>query len=164
VVFLGKTLTPNLNTMNCFNHTNDTAVAQCQDCQKGLCTTCSKQYALPICKYCNDYRISHEKKDIYLELFYSYGIGLILVYLFSKFTKTDITIPLYFGYFYICSGIYPGWKLINKFFPTIIFGNIVFSLFILLFKLSISIYVGLVALPFRTFKMISRLYELNKIE
>lgn len=150
--------------MNCFNHTNDNAVAQCQDCQKGLCTACSNQYALPICKYCNDYRISQEKKEIYLELFYSFGIGLILVYLFSKYTKTNITVPLYFGYFYICSGIYPGWKLLNKFMPSIVFGNIIISLFIFLFKLSISVYVGLVALPFRTFKMISRLYELNIIE
>ena len=150
--------------MNCFNHTNITAVAQCQDCQKGLCTTCSKQYALPICKYCNDYRISQEKKDIYSELFYSFGIGLILVFLFSKYTKTNITVPLYFGYFYICSGIYPGWKLLNNFLPSIVFGNIIISLFIFLFKLSLSVYVGLVALPFRTFKIISRLYELNKIE
>lgn len=150
--------------MNCFNHTNDTAVAQCQDCQKGLCTTCSKKYALPICKYCNDYRISQEKKDIYSDLFYSFGIGLILVFLFSKYTKTNITVPLYFGYFYICSGIYPGWKFLNKFLPSIVFGNIIISLCILLFKLLISVYVGLVALPFRTFKMISRLYELNKIE
>ena len=55
--------------MNCFNHTDDNAVAQCQDCQKGLCTTCSKLYVLPICKYCNDYRISQEKKDIYLNYF-----------------------------------------------------------------------------------------------
>ena len=150
--------------MNCFNHTSDTAVAQCQDCQKGLCTTCSKQYALPICKYCNDYRISTEKKEMYLELFYSFGIGLILVFLFSKYTKTNITVPLYFGYFYICSGIYPGWKLLNKFLPSIVFGNIIISLFILLFKLIISVYVGFVALPFRTFKIISRLYLLNKIE
>lgn len=150
--------------MNCFNHTSDTAVAQCQDCKKGLCTTCSKQYAFPICKYCNDYRISQEKKNIYLELFYSFGIGLILVFLFSKYTKTNISIPLYFGYFYICSGIYPGWKLLNKFLLNVVFGNLIISLFILLFKLSISVYVGLVALPFRTFKIISRLYELNKIE
>lgn len=150
--------------MNCFNHGNQTAVAQCQDCQKGLCATCSKQYALPICKYCNNYRISQEKKDIYLELFYSFGIGLILVYLFSKYTKTNITIPLYFGYFYICSGIYPGWKLLNKFLPSLIFGNVIISLFIILFKLSISVYVGLIALPYRTFKMIHRLYELRKME
>lgn len=150
--------------MNCFNHTNHTSVAQCQDCQKGLCTTCCKQYALPICKYCNEYRISQEKKDIYLELFYSFGIGLILVFLFSKYTKTNITVPLYFGYFYICSGIYSGWKLLNKLLPSIIFGNIIIFLFILFFKLSISVYVGLIALPFRTYKMISRLYELNKIE
>jgi hypothetical protein len=150
--------------MNCFNHTDDNAVAQCQDCQKGLCTTCSKLYVLPICKYCNDYRISQEKKDIYLELFYSFGIGLILVFLFSKYTNTNITVPLYFGYFYICSGIYPGWKLLNKFLPSIVFGNMIISLFILLFKLSISVYVGLAALPFRTFKIISRLYHLNRIK
>ena len=131
--------------MNCFNHTNDSAVAQCQDCQKGLWTSCSKQYALPICKYCNDYRISKEKKDIYLELFYSFGIGLILVILFSKYTKTNITVPLYFGHCYICSGIYPDWKLLNKFLPSIVFGNIIISLFILLFKLLIWVYVGLVA-------------------
>ena len=111
--------------MNCFNHISETAVAQCQDCKKGLCTTCSKQYALPICKYCNDNRISQEKKDIYLELFYSFGIGLILVFLFSKYTKTNITVPLYFGYFYICSGIYSGWKLLNNFLPSIVFGNII---------------------------------------
>ena len=79
--------------MNCFNHTSDTAVAQCQDCQKGLCTTCSKQYALPICKYCNDYRISNEKKDIYLELFELIGRDAMLK-LFKHFRGDKIDCPM----------------------------------------------------------------------
>lgn len=38
--------------MNCFNHTNDPAVAQCTACGKGLCYTCSNMYKPVLCSSC----------------------------------------------------------------------------------------------------------------
>ena len=38
--------------MNCFNHTQEPAVAQCSDCGKGLCPECAARYQPILCSPC----------------------------------------------------------------------------------------------------------------
>ena len=38
--------------MNCFNHTQEPAVAQCSDCGKGLCSECAERYQPILCTPC----------------------------------------------------------------------------------------------------------------
>ena len=50
--------------MNCYNHSNEVAVATCIDCGKGLCDECARMYTIPICNACNFIRIKVEKSSI----------------------------------------------------------------------------------------------------
>lgn len=38
--------------MNCFNHIEQPAVAQCSDCGKGLCPECAERYEPILCTPC----------------------------------------------------------------------------------------------------------------
>ncbi len=49
--------------MNCFNHPSASAIATCQDCQKGLCEDCGYKYKLPICTECNTERIKKKRNE-----------------------------------------------------------------------------------------------------
>ena len=47
--------------MNCFNHIDRAAVAQCSDCGKGLCPECAGKYEPILCTSCFQKRRQSEK-------------------------------------------------------------------------------------------------------
>jgi len=47
--------------MNCFNHIDRAAVAQCSDCGKGLCAECTEKYEPILCTPCFQKRRQGEK-------------------------------------------------------------------------------------------------------
>lgn len=154
--------------MNCFNHTNEVATAQCQDCQKGLCFRCSKEYIIPICSACNSNRIRNEKRKLYKELILPYLFGLILTYLVTNarnFNKNgNQGIMVYFGMFFVYSGIVSGWKFLDKngFKMQFYFSINYFAYFII--KIIVSLIIGWLVLLYFTFVNISKLIKLYRIE
>ena len=154
--------------MNCYNHNEEVSIAQCQDCRKGLCVSCSKKFSFPICTVCNSIRIQNEKSQIIKDLLFAYCFGLLIMFMMSKFSMHFnpqkvgymICFLMFLGY----SGIVPGWKMLDKGFPKIHFNLSIFYFGYLLIKLYTAIFIGFFALPFMTFKHIRRLIQLNKIE
>lgn len=153
--------------MNCYNHNDSIAVAQCQDCKKGLCSICSRQFKLPLCSSCNSNRIESEKKQIYISLLYSFGIGIVLTFFVIKnielFKLRNINTLGYLGVFYISSSLYHGYRLLGKFLPFLKIGFNIISIIFIPIKFVLAIYVGIFSLPFILVKSIYRLYILSKL-
>lgn len=155
--------------MNCYEHPIQPAVAQCPDCSKGLCADCASSYSVPICKECNGKRINTEKGAIIKELLLTYGMGILLGILFTRWMGTQHSYPLthtiisYVIFSYIFSGIVPGWKTLTRITPSVfLFLPLIGWLFYFIIKLALSLCVGLVMLPIRTVRNIYRLIALQK--
>lgn len=156
--------------MNCYNHSTESAVAQCPDCGKGLCVQCTSNYSIPICSSCSKKRINTEKGVIIKELVLTFGFGILLSYFFCQWTNEGHSYPLIHNVitaivaFVSFAGIISGWKTLtsitsNYFLFLPIFGWILYFIV----KLSISMSIGFIMFPIRTFKNVSRLMTLQKI-
>lgn len=157
--------------MNCYVHPIEPAVAQCPDCGKGLCAGCASTYSLPICSKCNSKRINAEKGGIIKELLLTYGVGILLGVLFTRWTEAGHSYPLthtimsYVIFSYIFSGLVPGWKTLTRITPAVfLFLPIIGWVFYFIIKLALSLCLGLVMLPVRTVRNIFRLITLQKIK
>lgn len=148
--------------MNCFNHTTEPSVAQCQNCKKGLCINCIPKSSIPLCFTCYKNAINKEKQQLYLELFITFGLGILLTFVMSSKGNVSYNFQMYFVMFYCYSGIVPGWKLLNKVMPNFEFSFSIVYFAIQLFKLMTAIFIGVIALPVTIFITINRLIKLNK--
>jgi hypothetical protein len=83
-----------MTCINCYNHPDRPAVAQCSDCGKGLCAQCASDYARPICNACNRKRINIEKDGIVKELLLTLGLGIVLAVLFVRWIDAGHDFPL----------------------------------------------------------------------
>jgi hypothetical protein len=157
--------------MNCYNHITQSAVAQCSDCGKGLCPECASCYSIPICNMCNKKRISGERSRIITEMLLTFGLGLLLTVLFLYFEhgqhpNNPIRLYVVLGvmFFYIFSGIIPGWKTLIRITPNVfLFLPLIGWLMFFIVKFILAIAVGLIMLPIRTVRNIYRLGALRKI-
>lgn len=147
------------------------AVAQCPDCGKGLCAGCASTYSLPICNTCNKKRINAERSGIIKELLLTYGVGILLGVLFVNFANGERYLPptaaivLYVMFSYIFSGLIPGWKTLTRITPAVfLFLPIIGWVLYFIIKFALSLCLGLVMLPIRTFRNIRRLNALQKIK
>jgi len=157
--------------MNCYNHPTQVAVAQCQDCGKGLCSVCATTYSIPICNFCNKSRIRAERGQIMKELLFTLIFGVGLAYLFGEviFFKgasfsLKTTVGYYIIYTYLFAGIVSGWKTLTSITPRMflvlpVIGWLVY--FVL--KFCLSAVIGIVMLPIRNIRNIVRLVKLQKI-
>ena len=122
--------------MNCFYHSSNIAVAQCVDCNKGLCGICTTKYAIPICDDCNNARKRQEAMQ-FIKPIAICAILFIVGYNLSIFAY-ERTLGVYL---LMCA--YGGWKFINRFLPDIL---ILFSLrtafFFYAIKLVVAVLVG----------------------
>lgn len=158
--------------MNCYNHPSETAVAQCIDCGKGLCSCCAATYSIMICNSCNRQRIQNEKSRIIKELIFTFIFGISLAYLFGQaiFFKGEsfsakTVIIYYIIYIYIFAGVVSGWKTLTSITPRIfLILPIIGWLLYFIVKLFLSFWIGLVMLPIRVFRNIYRLKTLQKIK
>ena len=157
--------------MNCYGHPIQPAVAQCPDCGKGLCAECASAYSMPICSQCNSKRINAEKGEIIKELVLTFGLGILFGVLFVNFAngerylQVSAAIVLYVIFSYIFSGIIPGWKTLTRITPSVfLFLPIIGWVLYFIIKFALSLCLGLVMLPIRTFRNISRLKALQKIK
>lgn len=158
--------------MNCFNHHELSAIAQCQDCSKGLCNECATKYSIPICSICNSSRGKSEKDQIIKELFWTYGLGLGLTFLVSRGSMGQMTFGnnsietslMFFMMFYMCSGLVAGWYTLNRITPQVfLFLPLIGWVIYFVIKMMISIWVGLIMLPVRTCRNVRRIRQINAI-
>lgn len=166
--------------MNCFNHPDRPAVAQCLDCGKGLCAECAAAYSIPLCDTCAHRRRNAERRRIIKELVLTFGIGILLAMLFVKLFDGGYHSPfwfdamLFFVATYVFAGAVAGWRTLTRVAPSRLLllpiGSIWFLLAwltgwlaFLLVKLALSFCVGVAMLPIRTVRNILRLVALSRI-
>lgn len=121
--------------MNCFNHPDKPAVAQCPDCGRGLCIECATVHEPPVCARCFQKRtedqdqntvaerqitldnITAERKAILKEMIGTALFGIIIASLLTAFyiPNADEDIPavvfwcMAFGIF---AGIPAAWQVL----------------------------------------------------
>ncbi len=161
--------------MNCYNHGDQISVAQCRDCNKGLCDYCAHFYQVPLCISCNKLHVDFEKKQIKKEFFWTLMLGIVpasamFVFLMQSIppdkTINDVIVRALIT-FCVFAAIIPGWHALNSFSSNFKGFFLIFSLPGLLvfyiLKAIVSGFVGLIALPIRALKNAKRLRELNAI-
>ena len=91
--------------MNCFFHSEETAVASCVDCGKSLCKSCAARYKIAICDDCNKKR-NETDKNIAVKKFIPSLVLFILgfIAMFALTSKDPISSR-------IGAGIFGGWGL-----------------------------------------------------
>ena len=154
--------------MNCYNHPNLPAVSSCIDCNKGLCIECSSLYTFPICVECNKNRISHERSEIIKDFFIIFGGGAVITFIVLSLLNSqnrDLPIMSYIMFFYAYSSLVAGWRFLNRITADyFLFLPIIGWLIYFVVKFLISGCLGVFILPYRIYKNITRLKELNQID
>lgn len=114
--------------MNCYYHSDEPAVATCEDCNTFLCKTCVDKYApYKLCTRCANSRILHNKEKKKNEkrkaLFYAIvpiilsGIYLV-VFLFQTLSSGNTMIEELIMGLYYCFGIPALWETIKFLFSS----------------------------------------------
>jgi hypothetical protein len=156
--------------MNCFYHPEQTAVAQCGDCGKGLCTSCASLFSPPVCKACFNRRVNFSRSEIIKEMLITFGFGAILTFFllkggmfqldFSSYPKSAVLMTILT--FYAVSGIIPGWKALTAITPHVFLSLPLLGwLFYFLIKFILAFFVGFVALPIRAIRNVIKLNTLK---
>jgi len=138
--------------MNCYNHNNIAAVAQCPDCGVALCAKCVALFTMPICASCKKKRISSEILEITQGLLLTFAVGILFAILLFRWTNEGHSFPLLFKIisfvipFYVFSGLVPGWKTLTMLTPRVflilpILGWIIYFIIKFLLSLCIGVFV-----------------------
>ena len=157
--------------MNCYNHTDQPAVATCIDCGKGLCSECSNKYTILVCDSCNLNRLYIEKSSMLRR----WGISIVIAILFTFFNSQScpwpknsllylIAIPtMIISVFVVSMGIQYGWRLLNIITPRMfLFLPLVGWLIYFGVRLSIASFVGIIIAPMMLFQDVKRYKEVKK--
>jgi len=147
--------------MNCFYHVEEAAVATCVDCERGLCKECTVLYQTPICSECNMKRVKNDKGNIIR--IYLPSILLFLIGIFVGTSYGGVRVGISFGW--IFAGAPWGWKFVTFIQPRMFLFLPLFGWVIYFFlKISLSIFVGMIAFPFGLIKLIIGIVSANKKE
>lgn len=71
--------------MNCYYHNENSAVAQCSNCSKGLCGSCSKKFTILICTECNNRNWKYNHKRNLWGIFYFFLYFVLLSFFIGSF-------------------------------------------------------------------------------
>ena len=140
--------------MNCFYNPNKEAVAQCVDCNKGLCYECSTKYNMVICDECAKAR-KRERLAYYFKPILITAILFVLFFL--AFSAPAKPLEESLGLAYVCSSIYVGWKILSIIFFkvfNIVIGGCIFWFAVLLFGMYIGAFAVPIYVPYCLFQII----------
>lgn len=101
--------------MNCFNHTQEPAVAQCSDCGKGLCPECAARYQPILCTSCFQKRMRSEIWRSIFSLLFLFALFVIGFKLNFLATKGFEDMRWMSGY--VLMAIWSGYLFAEKFIP-----------------------------------------------
>jgi hypothetical protein len=161
--------------MNCFNHPEVTAVANCVDCGKALCKECVERHEIAICNDCNVKRSQLEKNLLikkYIPSMILFVIGFIVGVVMSGELEgfgliERIFLGLFFGY--ILAAVVWGWFATRHMFPPKVYvsSGMDYNSFAKSFRevarISCAIFVGMVAMPVGIIKLIRTHIKAKKI-
>jgi|GEM_PF-385068 len=101
--------------MNCFNHTQEPAVAQCSDCGKGLCSECAERYQPILCTPCFQKR---KRSEIWRSIFsLLFLIALFVIGFRWNFLATKGFEDMRWMSGYVLMAIWSGYLFAEKFIP-----------------------------------------------
>lgn len=139
--------------MNCFYHAEREAVAQCQNCGKGLCRECASLLNQPYCIDCVREYAGEQKK----QMIKCIVLGLVIGITFSIWMESAAYLMfgwIPFGYTFLS-------KLTPKFFIVMpIVGWVIYFAV----KILIAYFIGWLVLPFKMYKWIKEIRNAAAIE
>ena len=133
--------------MNCFNHIDRAAVAQCSDCGKGLCAECTEKYEPILCTPCFQKRRQGEKWRSVCSL-------LLLAALFAigfkwNFLATKGFEDMRWMSGYTLMAIWSGYLFVEKYIPyKMVAGTNGQWIVYYIFKLFLFVVIGVFTAPF----------------
>lgn len=133
--------------MNCFNHTQEPAVAQCSDCGKGLCPECAERYQPILCTPCFQKR---KRSEIWRSIFSLLSLIALFVIGFRwNFLATKGFEDMRGMSGYVLMAIWSGYLFAEKFIPyKMIAGTNWQWVFYYIFKLLLFVIIGVFTAPF----------------
>lgn len=133
--------------MNCFNHPQEPAVAQCTDCGKGLCPECAAKYRPILCTSCYQKRKRSEQWRSILGL--SLLVALFVIGYRLDFMVSDPKMGMQWMSGYILMAIWAGYLFVERFIPyKMVAGTNGQWLFYYAFKFILFVLVGVFTAPF----------------
>ena len=100
---------------NCFNHTQEPAVAQCSDCGKGLCSECAERYQPILCTPCFQKR---KRSEIWRSIFsLLFLIALFVIGFKWNFLATKGVEDMRWMSGYVLMAIWSGYLFVEKYIP-----------------------------------------------
>lgn len=162
--------------MKCYNHAERDAVAACAECGKGLCRECADRWAPPLCEVCAGNRIQMQRAQaqrltrVSVILFFIFALlGIVMGTVSCIAHGTPLRIPL--GILqslvtaYIVAGIPCGWSVLTGITPNIFLVlPLVGWLIYFGVKFCLSVFVGLVALPYRLYQVHKENKRISELE
>jgi hypothetical protein len=140
--------------MNCYNHIKKPAVATCVSCGKGLCEICSDFYAPPICNQCALKYINNQNSN-FISQYVITGVVIFTGIVLGIQNNHNLLAGLFLGYMF--ASIYWGWKILSSIQPQMfLFLPLIGWLFYFTVKLTISISIGFIAVPFGILDLIQK--------
>ncbi len=143
--------------MKCHVHYESDAVAQCSDCGKGLCPSCSDKYHIPLCNNCALSRVSANKQLLFrntalMVILFSIGVAIAMD------SNSDFVDTLLMGYMF--AGIPWGWSVLNMITPNIfLIMPIVGWLIYFGVKFSLAMVIGMFVTPFKLFQIVKGMVD-----
>jgi len=158
--------------MKCHAHHDQDAVSTC-DCNKGMCAPCTGRFTTGQCEACLLARNAQVKRNIVREWIKaaSFGAGgVVLALLIASGYNYPVLDRLWTSvmYFVLFAAGSIGWRYLTaeRGWTIVILNPFFFVLigFIVSFKLSASVLIGLVVGPFRLWKGIKEVKFINSVE
>jgi len=169
---------------NCYKHTNEEAVSECEDCGKSLCGNCSRKYGdICICDECNLNRNTKSQVKIISFLIPSIllfiGGALLNIFVLKINMQGDILSKIIGALLmgYVFAGFPWGWRFLSKFWSTpkfpryygdgyrLVTGiDYLFWWIGIVLKFFAAVFVGLIALPLVLIEPIFKLIKAKKLE
>ncbi len=160
--------------LHCINHEDKVAVAKCIGCGAGLCRECTEKYNIIVCDRCVGEAAMYEKKAAKKRLICMVVIFALFMLLGVYGTITD-TVNLGFErgvrtmlltpfMSYMFAGVPSGWRAIdkigiNKVMDIILIIPLAGWVLWFVFRIVLSCFLGLVALPIEFIKCLRLLKE-----
>ena len=133
--------------MNCFNHTQEPAVAQCSDCGKGLCPVCAEMYKPILCTPCFQKRRRREIRQSLFSL--TFLVVLFIIGFRLNFLAREGFENLRWQSGYVLLALPSGALLVERIFPYKMTAGTSWQwCFFYAFKLILYLIVGVFTAPF----------------
>lgn len=151
--------------MKCYYHPNRDAVAQCVECNRGLCSECAHKWEPPLCKGCGSELREYAKKELgKIKIGFIGGLicgllGGIAIWYENNINFVSELISLIFTTVmcaYSFAGLSIGWKKMNEAFSKInfkfflilpILGWIIYFCVVYMLKFMLAYIIGWFVLP-----------------